>query len=51
MSSNWTYVTVAYTAVWIAIGSYWLHLHRSLKRARARYERATAPAGAKREGA
>jgi len=47
MSSNWTFVTVAYAAVWIAIGSYWLHVHRALKRARVRYERS----GAKTRGA
>jgi CcmD family protein len=43
-------VTVAYAAVWIAIGSYWLHVHRTLKRARARYEHASLHAGAKRGG-
>lgn len=44
MASNWTFVTVAYAAVWIALGAYWLHVHRTLKRARARYERATGSA-------
>jgi hypothetical protein len=39
--NNWTYVSVAYAAVWIAIGGYWLHVHRVLKLARARYEQAT----------
>ena len=47
MSNNWTFVTVAYAAVWIAIGGYWLHVHGTLKRARARYE----STGAKRGGA
>lgn len=51
MSNNWTFVTVAYAAVWIAIGSYWLHVHRSLKLARARYERTRPRAGANPEGA
>ena len=45
--NNWTYVAVAYAAVWVAIGGYWLHVHRVLKLARARYERATS----QREGA
>jgi hypothetical protein len=49
MANNWTYVGVAYAAVWVAIGSYWLHVHRVLKLARARYERASAQEeGAKR---
>jgi hypothetical protein len=39
--NNWTYVSVAYAAVWVAIGGYWLHVHRVLKLARARYEQAT----------
>jgi hypothetical protein len=45
--NNWTYVAVAYAAVWVAIGGYWLHVHRVLKLARARYEQATS----QREGA
>jgi hypothetical protein len=45
MSSNWTFVTVAYATVWIAIGSYWLHVHRALKRARARYEQSVSKTG------
>jgi hypothetical protein len=47
MSSNWTFVTVAYALVWIGIGGYWLHVHRVLKVARTRYEQANA----KQEGA
>jgi hypothetical protein len=47
MASNWTFVAVAYAAVWVAIGGYWLHVHRVLKLARARYEKALA----KNEGA
>jgi hypothetical protein len=42
MASNWTFVDAAYAAVWIAIGGYWLHVHRVLKLARARYEQAAA---------
>ena len=40
-ASNWTFVGVAYAAVWVAIGAYWLHVHRVLKAARARYESVT----------
>ena len=43
--SNWTFVGVAYAAVWVAIGAYWLHVHRVLTTARARYEQATARKG------
>ena len=43
-TSNWTFVGVAYAAVWLAIGGYWLHVHRVLKLARARYEQAAAKA-------
>ena len=42
MTSNWTFVGAAYAAVWVAIGAYWLHVHRVLKLARARYEHAVA---------
>ena len=45
MVNNWTYVGVAYAAVWVAIGAYWLHVHRVLKRGRARYEQARAHEG------
>jgi CcmD family protein len=40
-AGNWTFVGVAYAAVWIAIGGYWLYVHRELKRSRARYQKAT----------
>ena len=42
-ASNWTFVGVAYAAVWLAIGAYWLYVHSVLKRSRARFERASAP--------
>ena len=45
IANNWTFVAVAYAAVWVAIGAYWLHVHRVLKVARARYEHATAAKG------
>ncbi len=44
-TSNWTFVGVAYAAVWVAIGGYWLHVHRVLKVARARYDQAAARQG------
>lgn len=40
-ASNWTFVGAAYAAVWIAIGAYWLYVHRVLKRSRARFEKAS----------
>jgi hypothetical protein len=44
-ASNWTFVGVAYAAVWLAIGAYWLHVHRVHKLARARYDRAASKSG------
>jgi len=44
-SDNWTFVGVAYAAVWIAIGAYWLHVHSVLRRSRARYEKAARQSG------
>lgn len=41
-SSNWTFVAVAYAAVWLAIGAYWLYVHNVLKRSRKRFESVTA---------
>ena len=50
MTSNWTFVGVAYAAVWVAIGGYWLRVHRVLTLARARYEHAAAQRDGAREG-
>ena len=50
MTNNWTFVGAAYGAVWVAIGLYWLHVHRVLKVARERYERAAAQQAGTREG-
>lgn len=44
-TSNWTFVGVAYAAVWVAIGGYWLHVHRVLTVARARYQQAASRQG------
>jgi hypothetical protein len=35
---NWRFVIAAYGAAWMAIGAYWLFVHRALRVARARYE-------------
>jgi uncharacterized membrane protein len=40
IASNWLFVGVAYAAVWIVVGSYWLYVHGALKAARAKYDRA-----------
>jgi CcmD family protein len=40
-SSNWAFVAASYTAAWIVIGGYAVHVHRTLRRAR----RALAQAG------
>ena len=36
---DWAFVIAAYSAAWIAVGGYWLFVHRAVKRARARHER------------
>ena len=41
---NWGFVIAAYAATWIMIAAYWVHVHRSLRRARRSYEQATADA-------
>ncbi len=38
-ADNWKFISAAYGAAWIAIGGYWIFVHRALKKARARYER------------
>ena len=44
-NSNWNFVIAAYSVAWIAIGGYWLFVHRVLRAARARYEQATTQKG------
>jgi hypothetical protein len=39
-ASNWTFITAAYAAAWIAVAGYWLFVHRAVRRARALYDRA-----------
>ena len=38
-ADNWKFISAAYAAAWIAIGGYWIFVHRALKRARSNYER------------
>ena len=46
---NWAFVSAAYAATWIMMVGYWVHVHRSLRRARREYEQATTkrPVGAR----
>jgi hypothetical protein len=37
---NWAFVAAAYTAAWIAIIGYWLHVHGALRRARRLHQQA-----------
>ena len=39
-NNNWTYITAAYAAAWIAVIGYWVFVHGAVRRARARYEEA-----------
>jgi hypothetical protein len=39
---NWTFVSAAYVATWVMMLGYWVHVHRTLRRARRSYDEATA---------
>ena len=43
-TSNWYFVIAAYAAAWTAVVGYWIFVHRSVRRARERFERATSAA-------
>jgi hypothetical protein len=48
-TNNWDFVIAAYVVAWVALGGYWLFVHRAVRQARARYDQAIASA-AKLEG-
>ncbi|MFI5232754.1 MAG: hypothetical protein ACHQSE_09605 [Gemmatimonadales bacterium] len=39
-ASNWTFITAAYGAAWVAVAGYWFFVHRAVRRARAQYDQA-----------
>jgi hypothetical protein len=43
-ADNWNFIVAAYAAAWIAVIGYWIFVHRAVRLARARYERAVAAA-------
>jgi CcmD family protein len=43
-TNNWSFITAAYAVAWIGLAGYWVFLHRTVRRARVRYEQAVAAA-------
>lgn len=43
VTNNWNFVIAAYAVAWTAVVSYWVFVHRAVRRARARYEQAILP--------
>jgi hypothetical protein len=41
--SNWSFVIAAYTVATVVIGTYWIAMHRALRRGREAYRRAAGP--------